>query len=73
MKIRLGLVVLMVAAIVAVPRCFATDSSAPRVALVIGNSKYPDADKPLSQAVGDARKFADELKRAGFDANSART
>ncbi|NEW99737.1 caspase family protein [Rhodopseudomonas sp. BR0G17] len=68
MKIRLGLVVLMVAAIVAAPRCFAADSSAPRVALVIGNSKYPDADKPLSQAVSDAREFADELKRAGFDA-----
>lgn len=68
MKIRLGLVVLMVAAIVAVPRCFAADSSAPRVALVIGNSKYPDADKPLSQAVGEARELADELKRAGFDA-----
>lgn len=68
MKIRLGLVVLMAAAIVAAPRCFAADSSAPRVALVIGNSKYPDADKPLSQAVSDAREFADELKRAGFDA-----
>lgn len=68
MKIRLGLVVLMVAAIVAIPRCFAADSSAPRVALVIGNSKYPDADKPLSQAVSDAGEFADELKRSGFDA-----
>ncbi|NEV78551.1 tetratricopeptide repeat protein [Rhodopseudomonas sp. BR0C11] len=71
MKIRLGLVVLMVAAIVAAPRCFAADSSAPRVGLVIGNSKYPDADKPLSQAVSDAREFADELKRAGFDAELA--
>ncbi|WP_346295851.1 caspase family protein [Rhodopseudomonas sp. P1] len=68
MKIRLGLIVLVLAAMIAAPRSSAADSSAPRVALVIGNSKYPDADKPLSQAVGDAREFADELKRAGFDA-----
>ncbi|AVT78700.1 peptidase C14, caspase catalytic subunit p20 [Rhodopseudomonas palustris] len=68
MKIRLGLVVLMVAAMIAVPRSSAADSSAPRVALVIGNTRYPDADKPLSQAVSDARGVADELKRAGFDA-----
>ncbi|PZA10500.1 hypothetical protein DNX69_14135 [Rhodopseudomonas palustris] len=67
MKIHLGLVVLVLAAIIAAPRSFAADGSTPRVALVIGNSKYPDADKPLSQAVGDARELADELRRAGFD------
>lgn len=68
MKIRLGLVVLVFAAMIAAPRSHAADSSAPRVALVIGNSKYPDADKPLSQSVSDARELADDLKRAGFDA-----
>ncbi|QDL99171.1 tetratricopeptide repeat protein [Rhodopseudomonas palustris] len=68
MKVRLGLLVLVLAAIVAAPHSHAADRSAPRVALVIGNSKYPDADKPLSQAVSDARELADDLKRAGFDA-----
>ncbi len=38
-----------------------------RVALVIGNATYPDDNKPLAQPIKDARAFADELKRAGFD------
>jgi lipoprotein NlpI len=39
----------------------------PRVALVIGNATYPDADSPLREAVNDARAMADELKHDGFD------
>jgi tetratricopeptide (TPR) repeat protein len=42
-------------------------SSAHRLALIIGNARYPDADPPLVQPVGDARALADELKRSGFD------
>jgi len=38
-----------------------------RIALVIGNSKYPDADAPLKEPINDARDFADELKRDGFN------
>ena len=38
-----------------------------RVALVIGNSKYPDADAPLKEPLNDAREVADELKRDGFN------
>lgn len=38
-----------------------------RFALVIGNSRYPDSDTPLKTAVNDAREFAKELKRNGFD------
>ncbi len=38
-----------------------------RLALVIGNSKYPDADAPLREPVNDARDVADELKRDGFN------
>ena len=38
-----------------------------RVALVIGNSKYPDAESPLKEPVNDAREVAAELKTNGFD------
>src|SRR5689334_12271593 len=44
----------------------AQSSSAPRVALVIGNAKYPDAESPLKDAISDARALADELKRDEF-------
>lgn len=37
-----------------------------RFALIIGNSKYPDADAPLKEPINDARDVADELKRDGF-------
>lgn len=37
-----------------------------RFALVIGNSKYPDAEAPLKEPINDARDVADELKRDGF-------
>ncbi|MBO0733825.1 MAG: caspase family protein [Methylocapsa sp.] len=40
---------------------------APRVALVIGNASYPNADPPLVQPVGNAHAFADELRHDGFD------
>ena len=38
-----------------------------RIALVIGNAKYPDADAPLKEPINDARDVADELKRDGFN------
>jgi len=38
-----------------------------RVALVIGNAKYPDSELPLKEPVNDARALAEELKRAGFE------
>ena len=37
-----------------------------RLALVIGNAAYPNADAPLTQPVNDARALADELRRLGF-------
>jgi tetratricopeptide (TPR) repeat protein len=42
-----------------------------KVALLIGNSNYPDADAPLKQPVADARALADELKRNGFEVDIA--
>jgi tetratricopeptide (TPR) repeat protein len=38
-----------------------------KVALVIGNAKYPDNDAVLNDAANDAQDMADELKRDGFD------
>src|SRR5262245_50031554 len=42
-----------------------------KVALLIGNSNYPDADAPLKAPVADARALADELKRNGFEVDVA--
>lgn len=55
---------LMIAAVVPAR---AADVRGERVALVIGNAKYPDAEKPLVEPINDARDIADELKRDGFD------
>ena len=39
-----------------------------RVALVIGNAKYPDNDVPvMNDVVNDTQDLADELKRDGFE------
>ena len=37
------------------------------VALVIGNTRYPDDEAPVRQAVGDARAMADEMRARSFD------
>ena len=52
--------------------CCATEVSnqpmqSARLALVIGNSSYPDADVPLAQTVNDARALASTLRQDGFD------
>ena len=41
-----------------------------RVALVIGNAAYPDADAPLKESVNNVRALTDELKRHGFDVDT---
>ena len=38
-----------------------------RIALVIGNGHYPDANTPLSQPINDARALTASLRRDGFD------
>ena len=40
---------------------------APRIALVIGNGHYPDANAPLTQPINDARGLTRALRRDGFD------
>jgi tetratricopeptide (TPR) repeat protein len=42
-----------------------------RIALVIGNANYQDADTPLKDPVGDARALGSALQRAGFDVDVA--
>ena len=44
-----------------------TSKKASRIALVIGNGHYPDANAPLSQPINDARALTSELRRDGFD------
>src|SRR5580698_3231500 len=39
----------------------------PRVALVIGNGHYPDANASLAQPINDARALTAALRRNGFD------
>lgn len=41
-----------------------------RVALVIGNSHYPDAGKPLAQPINDARALSNTLRRDGFEVDT---
>jgi uncharacterized caspase-like protein len=40
---------------------------ASRLALVIGNGHYPDANAPLTQPINDARALSGALRRDGFD------
>ena len=60
---------LLVAAVVLPFSAVAQDgpSSAPRVALVIGNATYPDDAITLRHPIRDARSLAAELRRHGFD------
>jgi len=67
MKIRLALVVTMLLSVAPLVPSVAADSRGDRLALVIGNAKYPDADAPLKEPINDAREVADELKRDGFN------
>ena len=43
------------------------DEPTDRVALVIGNGHYPDANAPLNQPINDARALTETLRREGFD------
>jgi len=38
-----------------------------RIALVIGNGHYPDANAPLTQSINDARALTSALRGDGFD------
>jgi Caspase domain len=42
-------------------------TSTSKVALLIANAKYPDANAPLNHPVKDAQALADQLRRSGFE------
>jgi lipoprotein NlpI len=64
MKFRLALLLILIVSSAPVAQSWAAGD---RVALVIGNAKYPDAEAPLKEPLNDARDIAVELKRDGFD------
>src|ERR1700681_5043184 len=66
MRIRLALLVTLIFSVTPIVPSGAADRG-DRFALVIGNSKYPDAEAPLKEPINDARDVADELKRDGFN------
>jgi hypothetical protein len=66
MKIPFALLVALLVSVTPTMPSAAADRG-DRIALVIGNSKYPDADAPLKEPINDARDVADELKRDGFN------
>jgi hypothetical protein len=66
MKIPFALFVALLVSVTPIVPSAAADRG-DRIALVIGNSKYPDADAPLKEPINDARDVADELKRDGFN------
>jgi uncharacterized caspase-like protein len=45
----------------------AADKRVAKVALVIGNGHYPDANAPLAQPINDARALTSALRGNGFD------
>ena len=67
MKIRIALIALLTLSSAPVWQATAAEERAPRVALVIGNAKYPDAEAPLKEPINDTRDIAAELKRDGFE------
>ncbi|MBN8961894.1 MAG: caspase family protein [Rhizobiales bacterium] len=66
---RLRIALLAALSMLAVPLfpVVAAHAAGERVALVIGNAKYPDNETPLKEPLNDARDVADELKRDGFE------
>ncbi|MDU0955941.1 MAG: caspase family protein, partial [Bradyrhizobium sp.] len=51
----------------AAERGVASTGNGARLALVIGNGHYPDANAPLAQPINDARALTGALRRGGFD------
>ncbi|WP_431204276.1 caspase family protein [Bradyrhizobium betae] len=63
---RAAVVLLLAGLIVASGGAASHAADAKKLALVIGNAKYPDNEFVLSDAANDAQAVAEELKRDGF-------
>ena len=57
----------LLGAFVTAGACTAFAQGDSRVALLIANANYPDADAPLAPVLQDTRALADELRRNGFE------
>lgn len=55
---------------VATEQAPAAAGNAARLALVIGNGHYPDANAPLTQSINDARALTLALRHDGFDVDA---
>jgi tetratricopeptide (TPR) repeat protein len=64
---RFFLVLLLTVLFTAFAHINAATAAPAKLALVIGNAKYPDNDVAMNDATNDAQDIADELKRDGFD------
>jgi uncharacterized caspase-like protein len=53
--------------VVSVEHSLDVPGAASRIALVIGNGHYPDANAPLTQPINDARGLTASLRHDGFD------
>ena len=60
----------ILALLVALGSLAASAADQQRLALVIGNADYPDADSPLLVALKNARAVAAQLQKAGFEADT---
>lgn len=67
MKLRIALLAALSMLATPLLPVVAAHASGERLALVIGNAKYPDNETPLKEPLNDARDVADELKRDGFE------
>lgn len=70
MKMRIALIALLTLAATPIWQASAAEDRTHRIALVIGNAKYPDAETPLKEPINDARDVAAELKRDGFEVDT---
>jgi Caspase domain/Tetratricopeptide repeat len=67
MKTRLLVLISLIFSVIFGCSVASAEDAGKRIALVIGNAKYPDADSPLKEPIADTRAMADELKRSGFE------
>jgi hypothetical protein len=66
-----GILLVVLLTAVPVPHAAAQQGDGARIALVVGNANYPDADAPLKHPVRDTKDLADELRRNGFEVDVA--
>jgi Caspase domain/Tetratricopeptide repeat len=67
MNLRLAFLILLTFLAATITHPVYAQQSESRIALLIGNAAYPDAETPLKDPIDGARKLADELRQHGFE------